>query len=192
VLDIGCGNKQYANIIEAYASQHIGLDHENTLHDLNKADIVGTAYDIPADDDSFNSILCTEVLEHLEEPEKALQECYRVLKPGGYAVFTCPFIWHLHEEPRDFYRYTKYGLDYLFIKTGFHVVSIEPLNGFWGTFLQLLSYVMNSYNKGPLKFVPVIPAICLVVQGVGYLFDAVLPGKKWPSHYISVIQKKNN
>jgi SAM-dependent methyltransferase len=85
------------------------------------------------------------VLEHLEEPEAAIRECHRVLRPGGTAIYTVPFIWHLHEEPRDFFRYSKYGLRYLFEKVGFEIVELRALSGFWVTFGQL--FVYNLYRS---------------------------------------------
>jgi len=78
----------------------------------SKIDLFGTAYNIPVDDNYFDTALCTAVLEHLEETSDVTKETHRVLKAGGYAIYTVPFFWHLHEEPRDFYRYTKYGLKY--------------------------------------------------------------------------------
>ena len=119
LIDIGCGTKPYRDLLVPFVTEHIGVDHEETFHDKSNIDRFGTAYDIPYEAESFDSALCTAVLEHLEEPEQALRECHRVLKPGGVAIYSVPFIWHLHEEPRDFYRYSKYGLKYLFEKVGF-------------------------------------------------------------------------
>ena len=113
LVDIGCGSKPYAKLLSPFLTEHIGLDHHANLGDHTNGTLRGTAYQIPSDDETFDSVLCTAVLEHLEEPEDALNECCRVLKPGGYALYTVPFIWHLHEEPRDFYRFSKYGLQYV-------------------------------------------------------------------------------
>ncbi len=103
LIDIGCGAKPYKDMISPYIKTHIGVDHEECQHDPSNADLIGMAYELPAEDNSFDSAICTAVLEHLEEPELAIKECFRVLKPGGIAVYSVPFIWHLHEEPRDFY-----------------------------------------------------------------------------------------
>jgi SAM-dependent methyltransferase len=116
MVDIGCGTKPFHNLLAPYVTEHIGVDHEGTMHEKSKVDLFGTAYDIPSIDEYYDSAICTAVLEHLEEPEQAIRECFRILKPGSYAIYSVPFIWHLHEEPRDFFRYSKYGLKYLFEK----------------------------------------------------------------------------
>lgn len=80
LFDIGCGEKPYTEMVKPYVTEHIGVDHEKTFHDKSNIDRFGMAYDIPFRDESFDSALCTAVLEHLEEPERALRECHRVLK----------------------------------------------------------------------------------------------------------------
>ena len=102
LLDIGCGGKPYEKMTKSYVTDHIGLDHENTLHDKSKIDLFGTAYNIPIENGYFDTVLCTAVLEHLEEPDKAIKEASRIFKSGGYAIYSVPLFWHLHEEPRDF------------------------------------------------------------------------------------------
>ena len=126
LVDIGCGTKPYREMMAPFVSEHIGVDHEGSSHDRSNMDLIGTAYEIPVPNTAFDSALCTFVLEHLEEPEQALCECYRVLKPGAHAVYQVPFIWHLHEHPRDFYRYSRYGLEHLFRKVGFEIRWQQP------------------------------------------------------------------
>lgn len=82
LIDIGSGEKPYADIVEPYVSKHIGVDHQGTFHDKSNIDRFGTAYDIPAKDGEFDCALCTAVLEHLEELDKAIKEANRVLKRG--------------------------------------------------------------------------------------------------------------
>lgn len=190
LIDIGCGIKPYKDMLSPFVEEHVGVDHEATFHDKSNVDLFGTAYDIPADDEIFDSAICTAVLEHLEEPEKALRECCRVLKPGGIAVYSVPFIWHLHEEPRDFYRYTKYGLKYLFEKAGFEVLQITPLSGFWVTFGQLFVYNIYRFHRGPLRYIPVIPALGLVIQGVSYILDRMDKSEQWTWMYMVVARKR--
>jgi len=189
VIDIGCGAKPYKGLLAPYVSSHIGIDLQTTVHDKSNIARFGTAYDIPAVDGEFECALCTAVLEHLEEPENALRECYRVLRGGGVAIYSVPFIWHLHEEPRDFYRFTKSGLKYLFKKVDFEIIEINPLSGFWVTFGQLPLYNIYRFNRGPLKFIPIIPIIGLFIQDISYLFDRIDKTEQWPWMYMAVARK---
>ncbi len=189
LIDIGCGTKVYRNLLAPYVDEHVGLDHEKTFHDKSNIDIFGSAYKIPVADESFDSAVCTAVLEHLEEPEQALRECYRILKPGGVAIYSVPFIWHLHEEPRDFYRYSKYGLEYLFGKVGFEILDIQALSGFWVTFGQLFVYNLYRLNRGPLRWFRIIDAIGLLIQGFAYILDHIDKSERWTWMYMVVAKK---
>ena len=158
VLDIGCGEKAKKLLANTNITEYIGLDHEHSMHDQSNVDLFGTAYDIPVPDESFDGALCTAVLEHLEEPQRALQESFRILKKGGFAIYTIPFFWHLHEEPRDFYRYTKFGITHLFESVGYEIVNIHAMSGFWLTFGSEWNYYIQFLARGPLK-----PLVKLIV-----------------------------
>lgn len=151
VLDIGCGDKAKRLLVGERVTDYVGLDHEGSLHDSARVDLFGTAYSIPQPDSSFDGVVCTAVLEHLEEPKSALAESIRVLKPGGHAIYTVPLYWHLHEEPRDFYRYTRHGLRHLFESVGYEVEKIEPASGFWLTFGSEWSYYLGTLFRGRLR-----------------------------------------
>ncbi len=74
LVDVGCGTKQYQRLLGECVSEHVGLDYAQSPHGLQNVDLLGTAYDIPVSDGSFDSLLCTEVLEHLEESQRAVEE----------------------------------------------------------------------------------------------------------------------
>jgi SAM-dependent methyltransferase len=190
LLDIGCAEKPYHRFLGDNVTSHIGIDHYQTLHNKSKIDIFSTAYAIPIQGDTFDSALCTAVLEHLEEPEMAIRECARVLKPGGTAIYTVPFIWHLHEEPRDFYRYSKFGLEYLFKKAGFEIVEIKALSGFWVTFGQLFVYNIYRLNLGPLRWLHIIDLLGLLIQGISFILDKIDKSEQWTWMYLVVVRKK--
>lgn len=115
-LDIGCSNSPYSK----FFPNRIGFD-------INKGkgvDVVGDAHNQPFNDNEFDIILCTEVLEHLKKPKMAISEVKRVLKPDGKLMLTTRFIFPLHDTPGDYYRYTIYGLKELF-KAGWEIEKIE-------------------------------------------------------------------
>jgi SAM-dependent methyltransferase len=190
VADIGCGSKPYERLLKPHCKEHIGIDHELSMHDKSRIDRIGNAYDIDAADGEFDAALCTAVLEHLEEPDKALEECARILKKGGIAIYTAPFIWHIHEAPRDFYRYSKYGLTYLFEKNDFEIVEMEALSGFIFTLGQLSVYYLYRFHKGPLKLLPVIPLAGLFIQAISFLLDRIDKAEEWTWMYVIVARKK--
>jgi SAM-dependent methyltransferase len=189
LIDIGCGVKPYEQLLAKYVDEHFGVDHVESIHDQSNVDLHSTAYSIEVPDESFDCAICTAVLEHLEEPQRAIVECFRVLKPGGTAIYSVPFIWHLHEEPRDFFRYSRYGLDYLFRKAGFEVVNIEALSGFWFTFGQLLVYNLYRFNRGPLRWFRIVDGCGLAVQAIAYLADRLDKTEQWTWMYMVVARK---
>ncbi|NIM12123.1 MAG: methyltransferase domain-containing protein [Candidatus Aminicenantes bacterium] len=191
LLDIGCGEKPYLEMASPYVTGHIGIDRWDTYSDKSNIDIFSTAYEIPCKNESFDSVLCTDVLEHLKEPGLALAEAYRILKPGGFGIYTVPLFWHLHEEPYDYYRFTRYGLKYLFEKNGFEVVEIKALSGFCAAFGQELAYFLNGLRKGgklnPLWWI--IPPFVHLVQGAAYLLNKIDLTERFSVEYIAVIKK---
>lgn len=120
LVDVGCGEKPYRSLAPT-VDEWIGVDRDPH----SAADLLGDAYCIPLESESVDTVLCTQVLEHVEEPHRALIEMRRVLRPGGILILTAPQYWPLHEEPRDFFRYTTPGLMYLMEKTEFEVVHHE-------------------------------------------------------------------
>ncbi len=190
LVDIGCGTKPYSKLLEDLVTEHVGVDHSDTSHDKSNIDIFSTAYSIPVEDNCFDSAICTCVLEHLEEPETAIRECHRLLKPGGYAIYYTPFIWHLHEEPRDFYRFSKYGLQYLFEKSGFEVIEIRPLCGFIITFFQLHLYlVKGKFNRGLIKWLGIFRLYNFICHRLGLFLNKYDNSHQYTCEYITVARK---
>ena len=116
-LDIGSGHGPYDHYFPHRVSVDIepgqGVDHVADAHDL-----------LRFDDGSFEVVLATAVLEHLHTPQQAINEMYRVLKPGGSVILTTRFIFPLHNIPGDYWRFTRYGLERLF-RDFKHVEVIE-------------------------------------------------------------------
>lgn len=107
VLDLGCGpNAPYRK----YFPNRVGFD----IVSGPGVDIVGDAHRLPFEDNKFDLILCTDVLDHLHSPHIAISEMRRVLKPGGRLISITRFVFPLHDVPGDYYRFTKYGLKHLF------------------------------------------------------------------------------
>lgn len=146
VLDIGCGPSPY----KRYFPNRIGLDTASK----DGVDVVATIYELPFENEKFDIILCTEVLEHLNSPESAIKEIARVLKKEGVLILTTRFLFPLHDVPDDYYRYTKYGLRYLF--KDWEIVELKEETNTLETMavlLQRIGYQCSGPILRPLKIV---------------------------------------
>ncbi len=152
VVDLGCGPGPYREDIEETAEEYIGVDWKNSQHDQSNVDIFASLVDrFPFADAEVDTVISSQVLEHIPEPQFFLSECHRILKPGGAALLTVPFMWHVHEAPHDFYRYTRHGLQYLFEKSGFTNIEIEEVTGFWQMMVLKFNYHSLRFAPGPLR-----------------------------------------
>ena len=191
VLDLGCGSMPYADIIiENGASNYTGVDWNATNRNLKykkiEADISKT---LPFPNEYTNTIVSFEVLEHLPEPDLFINECWRILKNDGELFLTVPFIWHVHEDPYDYYRFTKYGLEYLLKKNNFTDIEVEELAGFWISWALIFNYHTVSYSKGPIKYF--LYLVWWVTQNVSVFLDRVNYNSRSTCNY-KVYAKKGN
>lgn len=154
LLDFGCGSKPYKPIFN-HIDEYIGIDFHNDGHSHHNEDI-DFFYDgkkIPFNDNRFNSILSTEVFEHIFNPDELLKELNRVLAPDGYILITCPFVYPEHETPFDYARYTHFALKYLLEKNGFEIIVYDKKGNALETICQqTIIYLFSFLNFfGPLK-----------------------------------------
>lgn len=131
LLDIGCGNKPYEKILANKITGYVGCDIIQSS--LNKVDVLCPADKIPLDSNTFDTVFSTQTIEHVENHQGLVNEAYRLIKPGGYFIVSAPMFWHLHEEPYDFFRFTKYGFMYIFKNAGFEIEEVNPNGGAWAT-----------------------------------------------------------
>lgn len=117
-LDVGCGHRPYEKTFFCGATRYVGTDY---LSDRSCPDVIASAVNIPFADASFDTVVSTEVLEHLPEPLRALSEMQRVLKPGGHLILSTPMYWPRHEVPYDFFRYPYDGMLHLVSTSGFEL-----------------------------------------------------------------------
>lgn len=116
--------------------------------------VVGDAIALGFADDSFDVVLCTEMLEHISEPQRAIDEMRRVLRPGGVLLLTTRFLFPIHDAPHDYFRYTKYGLRHLLRR--FEIVELREETTAVGTLAVLLQRLgMQAETLGwmPLRAV---------------------------------------
>jgi SAM-dependent methyltransferase len=142
VLDIGCGNKPYEGMFLGIAKEYVGCDVVQS--DQKKVDVICEATKIPLPDSSFDTVFSTQVIEHVEDHQALVREAFRLLKPGGHFIVSGPMYWHLHEEPYDFFRFTKYGFRYILEKNGFNVLEILSNGGKWALVGQVILHTMPA------------------------------------------------
>jgi SAM-dependent methyltransferase len=130
VLDVGCGHKPYKRLLlspPSRAERYLGLDLAENIYD--QPDITWDGAHIPLPDDSVDSCLLSEVIEHCPDGAVVLREIWRVLKPGGFLFLTAPFIWPIHTVPNDEYRYTPFALTRLIEDAGFPAPELAATGG---------------------------------------------------------------
>ncbi len=122
LLDVGCGQKPYEKLTSA--SKYVGLEYDSPENRKNKkADYFYNGKKFPFKEKEFDSVLTSQVLEHVFEPDLFLSEINRVMKRGGLLLLTVPFSWDEHEQPVDFGRYSSFGLKYILNKHGFEIIE---------------------------------------------------------------------
>lgn len=149
LYDLGAGESPFKNFFLLHAKQYIAVDWAGSYHNT-KADIAADLNKpLPIESEVADTVVSLSVLEHLCEPQMMLNEAFRILKPGGSMVLQVPWQWWIHEAPYDFFRYTPYGLKYLFEKAGFVDMVVEPQSGFFTMWILKFNYFSLRFIRGP-------------------------------------------
>lgn len=125
ILDVGCGEKPYRGLFTA-ATSYVGLEIDRSDSARLRRDSADCYYDgtrFPFDDEVFDAVIMSQVLEHVFAPDPFLREAHRVLRTDGRLLITVPFVWDEHEQPWDYARYSSYGLRHLLHMGGFSVLE---------------------------------------------------------------------
>lgn len=168
LLDVGCGPKPYEPLFAPYVGSYVGVDPaENTL-----ADLQGSVEAIPVEDASFDVVLCAQVLEHCDDPARAVSELRRVTAPGGRVLASTHGVMPYHPSPTDYWRWTHAGLEKLFRENGeWESVRVTPGSGTTACVSMIVSINVHMFfRRLGLRFVarPLVSAL----NGVAELVDS--------------------
>jgi SAM-dependent methyltransferase len=126
VVDVGCGDRPYEPILRPIAAEYVGVDATAGP----AVDVVANADALPFDDERFDLLLCSQVLEHVEDPAACVAEAWRVTAAGGTVLLSTHGVVNYHPNPEDYWRWTHAGLAYLFARNGaWQRVDVIPNGG---------------------------------------------------------------
>lgn len=151
ILDAGAGESVYKKYFAHCNYKAIDLAVGESRWNYSNLDYIGPLHEMPIDDEVFDAVLCTQVLEHLEWPRESVKEMYRVLKPNGKLYMTLPMSHPEHQAPYDFFRYTSYGLESICKHAGFHGVKITPFGGLWVRWAYELPRCLSIFPSSGLR-----------------------------------------
>lgn len=172
LLDLGCGHVPLYNAYKNFIEDNICIDWDNSY---NKNIYLDYSADLnlklPLNDNDFDTIILSDVLEHIKNPFSLWEEMNRVLKQDGTLLMNVPFYYALHEEPYDYFRYTKHSLKSMAEDNGFHVLYLEPIGGIPEILADIIS---KSLSQIPLFG----NVLALVIQQLTWIFINTKIGKK--------------
>jgi SAM-dependent methyltransferase len=167
VLDAGAGEGNYKSYFSAHRYCGLDLGVGDSQWDYASLDVVGDLSGMPFRDGTFEACLNVVTLEHVKEPARVLQEIARTLQTGGRLLLIVPFEWEEHQQPHDYFRFTRFSLAYMLNAARFEDVSIAPVGGFFRMLSRRMMYALQffpgvSIFVGALFFVPAALALPLL------------------------------
>lgn len=170
LIDVGAGELRWKNACShlQYVSQDFcqysgGGDNKGLQcneFDTSHIDIVSDIIDIPVEDESFDAVLCSEVIEHIPYPEMAVKEISRILKTGGELILTAPVCSFTHMAPYYFYNgFSKYWYEEVLGKYNLVIEEITPNGNFFSYIRQELGrvgYIFDLYSEKKNFFIIVL------------------------------------
>jgi SAM-dependent methyltransferase len=172
LLDLGCGKVPLFIAYRQYITENICVDWENASY---KNEYIDFEYDLtkvlPFIGEEFDTIILSDVLEHIPNPEQLWSEMVRILAVNGMIIMNVPFYYHLYEQPHDYYRYTEFALRRFVENSGLNLVQLKPIGG-------TPEIVADIFAK-QFQFIPLIGnGLEIVIQYITKFFVKTALGRK--------------
>ena len=191
VLDAGAGEGPYRHWFGhcRYAGVDLGIG--DARWNYAGLDVQGDLSRLPFPDRAFDALVNIVVLEHTRQPDVVLAELGRVLKPGGRLLLVAPQQWEVHQQPHDYFRFTRYGLEWLLTEAGFSGWRLEPMGGYFTLLARRLLNGLNFFQGGArwlaFPFVAAVACCCgLLLPALDFLDR----DKHFTLAYVCVAEKK--
>lgn len=152
VIDAGAGESRFRHLFNRSRYIAVDLGIGDGAWDYGGLDLRADLAWLPFRSGAADAVVNTQVLEHVPDPQRVLGEFSRVLRPGGILYLTAPQGWHEHQQPHDFYRFTRFALDRLLKEAGFRQREITPMGGYFhylGHRLTFIPKVLFQDRTGP-------------------------------------------
>jgi SAM-dependent methyltransferase len=162
ILDAGAGEGQYKHYFQSHHYTGVDLAVGDATWNYQSLDAICDLNHLPFPAATFDAALNVVTLEHLRDPQLALSEMARTLKPGSAFLLVAPHEWEVHQSPHDYFRYTRHGLQLLLTRAGFNSIRITPAGGY---FRLLARRFLNGlqFFTGGARWILFIPAAALLV-----------------------------
>jgi SAM-dependent methyltransferase len=164
VLDAGAGEGSYRHHFSRQRYCGLDLAVGDAAWDYSRLDVIGDLASLPFPTATFDACLSVVTLEHVTRPRRVVCEMARALSPGGRILIVAPLEWEEHQQPHDYFRYTRYGLEMLLREAAFTEISIAPVGGIFRLLSRRLFNAVQFF-PGPLVFLAAIflapPALLL-------------------------------
>jgi len=191
VLDAGAGEGQYARYFSQQRYYGVDLAVGDSAWDYSRLDVLADLTALPYRDAAFDAALNVVTLEHLREPGLALAEIARTLAPGGRFLIAAPHEWEVHQAPHDYFRYTRYGLQYLLQQSGLEPVEIRAVGGYFRLVARRLLNGLQFFTGG-IRWLAFLPAAIFLVPPALILpfLDALDGERNFTAGYICIAIKR--
>ncbi|MBY0502384.1 MAG: class I SAM-dependent methyltransferase [Bryobacteraceae bacterium] len=186
VLDAGAGEARHAGYFSSQRYTAIDLAVGDATWDYTRVDAWGDLTSLPFRDAAFAAALNVVTLEHVREPAQVLRELARVLEPGGRLLLVVPHEWEVHQAPHDYFRYTRYGLEYLLTQAGLEVQEMSPVGGY---FRLMSRRLLNGLQFFPGLAFPLAAVLLAPMALILPWFDGLDVEKNFTLGYICVARR---